>query len=125
MSTVLVIAPHPDDEVLGVGGTILKHLSAMMGAPKISTRAAVVYVLGQLRGDSVIKLLSRLAQDDAEEIRIRVVSALENQPGLEPVRILRSMVNDMVIVMTRNRGGKNFNEYPPQFIRAVTDGIAR
>jgi len=26
MSTVLVIAPHPDDEVLGVGGTLLRHL---------------------------------------------------------------------------------------------------
>jgi len=27
MSTILVIAPHPDDEVLGVGGALLRHLS--------------------------------------------------------------------------------------------------
>jgi len=26
MGTVLCIAPHPDDEVLGVGGTLLRHL---------------------------------------------------------------------------------------------------
>lgn len=27
MANVLIVAPHPDDEVLGVGGTLLRHLA--------------------------------------------------------------------------------------------------
>lgn len=28
MSSILVIAPHPDDEILGVGGTMIKHVQS-------------------------------------------------------------------------------------------------
>jgi CubicO group peptidase (beta-lactamase class C family) len=33
-------------------------------------------------------------------------------------------VNDLVIVMTRNRAGSNFSKYHPQFIAAIVDGLA-
>ncbi len=33
--------------------------------------------------------------------------------------------NDLVIVMTRNWAGKNFENYHPKFIKAVTDGIQK
>jgi hypothetical protein len=32
-------------------------------------------------------------------------------------------VNDLVIVMTRNSAGRNFEKHHPRFIRAVVDGM--
>lgn len=33
--------------------------------------------------------------------------------------------NDLVVVMTRNTTGKNFEKYQPQFFKAILDGIAK
>jgi len=33
-------------------------------------------------------------------------------------------VNDLVVVMTRNTAGRNFDKYQPMFLKAVVDGIA-
>ena len=33
--------------------------------------------------------------------------------------------NELVVVMTRNSGGTNFQKYHPRFIAAITNGIAR
>ncbi|UCE59364.1 MAG: PIG-L family deacetylase [Phycisphaerales bacterium] len=54
MSTVLVIAPHSDDEVLGVGGAILKHLS----------RGDRVYVVICTRGEE-----SRFGKEQVERVQ--------------------------------------------------------
>jgi hypothetical protein len=34
-------------------------------------------------------------------------------------------VNDLLIVMTRNGAGTNYEKYHPRFIRAVADAIAK
>lgn len=61
MKTVLVVAAHPDDEILGVGGTVARHVSA---------------------GDQVYALILGEGQtsrgDHREDISSAVVNALHN-----------------------------------------------
>jgi len=33
--------------------------------------------------------------------------------------------NELVIVITRNEGGRNYDKYHPQFLKAIVDGMAR
>jgi LmbE family N-acetylglucosaminyl deacetylase len=35
MKTILVVAPHPDDETLGCGGVLLKHIAAGDGVHRV------------------------------------------------------------------------------------------
>lgn len=42
-SQPLIISPHPDDEIIGCGGTLIKHL-------RLGNEAAVVYLTNGERG---------------------------------------------------------------------------
>ena len=60
MSTVLVVAPHPDDEVLGCGGTLLRHR-----AEGASVHWLVVTTMEGMAGYSTERIEERRAQLEA------------------------------------------------------------
>lgn len=57
MSNVLIIAPHPDDEILGCGGTLLRHKDA-------EDRISIVYVTQMQEGSGFSS--ERIASRDRE-----------------------------------------------------------
>lgn len=56
-SRVLVLAPHPDDEVLGCGGTLLKHLAAGDGVTCVYLTAAPPWPLRRTEAQAAARLL--------------------------------------------------------------------
>lgn len=54
MSTVLVIAPHPDDETLGCGGTLLRHV-----AQGDSVHWLIVTAISEAAGYTADRVISR------------------------------------------------------------------
>lgn len=61
MSTILVVAPHPDDETLGCGGTLLKHI-----ASGDSVHWVIVTSIGAEQGFSNERVCSRT--DEIERV---------------------------------------------------------
>ena len=73
---VLVLAPHPDDEVLGCGGALCRHTAA-------GERVAVVFLTSGELG------LKHLPRDEAWRIREREARAAARILGLANVEFLR------------------------------------
>lgn len=105
---VLVLAPHPDDEVLGVGGTLLKHAAE-------GSRIRLVFVSSGERGkETPVKPDAALGQIRAKEA-IAVAKKLEaeitflQQPdlGVEGGRICKQIA-DLIV------------EFKPDFIYCPT-----
>lgn len=103
MSSVIVIAPHPDDETLGVGGTILRHkangdkvycifvtnIDVVHGYPKdrVMQRQDEIDKVAKMYGfDKIYKLNFKpatLTQNDVSSIIMQVSSIFkEIQPNI-------------------------------------------
>ena len=78
------------------------------------------------------RMTKLLGRDDGSSVGIGLWT-YDEIPGLSASTIghgaassatlLVDPVNDLVIVMTRNTAGKNFNKYHPQFLQAIVDGM--
>ncbi len=91
----LVIAPHPDDEILGVGGTIAKHAAAgdAVTVLTISGHMPPLYTDEQYR--------LTLAEGKRAHAVVGVGRAIyldipATMVGAEPVHILNGRINDVV-----------------------------
>jgi LmbE family N-acetylglucosaminyl deacetylase len=71
----LVFAPHPDDETLGCGGTLLKKLSA-------GARVGVVFLTDGRRSHARL-----MAEDELRAVREREAQAACRALGIEPQQV--------------------------------------
>ncbi len=80
MENILVFAPHPDDDIIGCGGSIAKHI-------KQGNQVSIVYVTSgeagslQYRTDELIQIREKEAQKAAGSLGVTDLTFLCNPDG--------------------------------------------
>ena len=77
-TSVVVLSPHPDDDVVGCGGTLVRHL-------KSGCRVAVVYLTDGRKGDPT----GRYTEDELAVLREQEAAAACREMGIDDVLFLR------------------------------------
>jgi N-acetylglucosamine malate deacetylase 1 len=112
--TVLIIAAHPDDEILGVGGTIAKHI-------KRGDQVVIAFIAdsGSTRyEDATVSIVKGCAIEAARSLGVAQENlrfagledqALDTLPILEVTRWIEGIVQDIEpqIIYTHHRGDIN------------------
>ena len=103
MSSVLVIAPHPDDEVLGVGGTVLRHLAD----------GDAVHIVICTRGDE-----SRFGREQVETVQAeaRAVQAFMGVTGSHFLDLPAAMLDTIPRADVNAALGAVFDEIRPETV---------
>jgi N-acetylglucosamine malate deacetylase 1 len=109
---ILVVAAHPDDEILGLGGTIARHVS---GGDRVTS--AIVADLGTARyEDDTINSVRQNAQEAAQKLGVADIrfagfadQTLDTLPILEITQWIEKVLKDIQpqIIYTHHRGDLN------------------
>ena len=95
-------APAVRESVLAAFKSIEKQrlltvIESMLRAKQINVKVAAVFILAHLQGEDVLRLLGLAARDEQEEVRYKVVEALQGRRGKDVLVILKGLVNDLDI----------------------------
>lgn len=109
---------------------ILAHLEQMIASPEVSRRASALYVLKNMRGDGIARLLSIAATDPFIDNRLKVIELCSQLPDREADVVLNRLsqdedidVSEQALQALRIRGEKQEQDnsgFDIQSIRKVT-----
>jgi LmbE family N-acetylglucosaminyl deacetylase len=89
MSTILVVAPHPDDETLGCGGTLLRHVAA-----GDAVHWLIVTHLSETVGTSAERIATR--EQEIEQVAVRYGMAGTTNLEFPTTRLDTIPIGDLV-----------------------------